>query len=118
MNLQEIKDYFQPPPPRRAPKELATAYVASALVQVDNYAGALIQNFEGDDAPGWLLEDLILYAALKFLEGENLIEGYWLPIEGKRPRRMFKPVAGRKDELRELGELFTQWRIKNIGGWQ
>ena len=85
--------------------------------QADNYGTGLIQDFEGTQAPGWLLSDVNLYAALKFLEGNDLIEGYWLPIEGKRPRRMFKPVPGRKDELRELGELFTQWRIKNIGGW-
>jgi DNA-binding PadR family transcriptional regulator len=118
VNLQEIKAYFQSPPPRRAPKELATAYVASALVQVDNYAGALIQDFEGTQAPGWLLSDVNLYAALKFLEGNDLIEGYWLPIEGKRPRRMYRPVAGREEELRDLGELFSQWKIKNIGGWE
>jgi DNA-binding PadR family transcriptional regulator len=118
MNLQDIKDYFQPPSPQSAPKELATAYVAYAIAQADNYGTGLIQDFEGAQAPGWRVSDANLYAALKYLEGRDLIEGYWQPIEGKRPRRMYRPVAGREEELRELGELFTQWRIKNIGGWE
>ena len=118
MNLQDIKDYFQSPPPKLAPKELATAYVAYAIAQGNSHCAALAQDFEGAQAPGWLLEDVALYAALKFLEGEALIEGYWLSVNDQRPRRMFKPVPGREGELRELGELFSDWKIKNIGGWQ
>jgi DNA-binding PadR family transcriptional regulator len=118
MNLQDIKDYFQSPLPKLAPKELVTAYVAYAIAQTDNYGTDLIQDFEGIQAPGWRLADVNLYAALKFLESHNLIEGYWQPIDGKhRHRRMYRPAPGREGELRELGELFSDWKIKNIGGW-
>jgi DNA-binding PadR family transcriptional regulator len=115
MKIEDVYGYFGTPPSKLAPKELAIAYVAHAITNANSYGTALIQDFEGVQAPGWLLQDVTLYAALKFLEASDLIEGYWLSINDQpRPRRMYKPVAGRKAELRELGELFSGWKIKNI----
>ena len=117
MNLQDIRDYFDSQFPEVAPKQLAAAYAAWAISRSNTYASQLIQGFEGTHAPGWLLPDNNLYAALKFLDNNGLAEGYWLSINDQpRPRRMYKPAPGREDKLRELGELFAQWKIENIGG--
>ena len=45
--------------------------------------------------PGFPLSDTIAHAALKSLEDDGAVEGYWEKVEGRgRPRRMYKLVKG------------------------
>ena len=41
--------------------------------------------------PGYRLSDTVLYSAIKFLEDEKAIAGYWKKVQGRgRPRRMYQ----------------------------
>ena len=56
------------------------------------------------------LSDTVLYGALKFLEEEGVIKGYWQKVQGRgRPRRMYQISAEKRDEARSLGRLWHKY---------
>ena len=90
MKFEDIYDFFRNPPPNYLNKELAVCYVLSVLLRHDSYGTELIQLLE-TEYPTYRLSDTVLYSALKFLEGEGVISGYWKKVEGRgRPRRMYQ----------------------------
>ncbi|NJM67101.1 MAG: helix-turn-helix transcriptional regulator [Acaryochloris sp. RU_4_1] len=110
MKFQDIYRYFQEPPPIYLSKEVAVCYVLSVLMeQGDSYGTALIHLVETQH-PLYRLSDTVLYSALKFLEDEGVIRGYWQKVEGRgRPRRMYELVTEKLQEARKLGSLWHQY---------
>ena len=71
MKLQDINQFFQHPPLTYLSPELAVCYDLSVLLQGEFYGTELM-------------------SALKFLESEKAIIGYWQKVIGRgRPRRMY-----------------------------
>ncbi len=90
MKFEDIYQFFEDPPPIYLNKELAVCYVLSVLLQQDSYGTELIQRL-AEHYTHYRLSDTVLYGALKFLEDENAIDGYWKKVEGRgRPRRMYR----------------------------
>lgn len=90
MKLEDIYRFFQNPPPTYLGQELAVCYVLSVLLTRESCGTELIQLLEVDDSH-YRLSDTVLYSALKFLEDEKAIAGYWKKVEGRgRPRRMYR----------------------------
>jgi DNA-binding PadR family transcriptional regulator len=109
MKFEDIYQFFQAPPPFYLNKELAVCYVLSVLSKGDSYGTELIQLLE-TDYPTYRLSDTVLYSALKFLEDEEIIEGYWKKVEGRgRPRRMYQIKPAAVPRSRELAQLWTDY---------
>jgi len=109
MKFEDIYQFFKAPPPFYLNKELAVCYVLSVLTRGDSYGTELISLLE-TEYPSYRLSDTVLYSALKFLEDENVITGYWKKVEGRgRPRRMYqiKPEALQKSQ--ELTRLWYDY---------
>lgn len=113
MKFEDIYQFFQDPPPIYLNKELTVCYVLSVLVRGDSYGTELIQRLEGE-YPAYRLSDTVLYSALKFLETEKTIRGYWKKVEGRgRPRRMYQV---RPEWLHQAQDLATLWREHTAEG--
>lgn len=109
MNFEDIYRFFQDPPPHYLSKELAVCYVLAILRHDDSYGTELIQHLESQ-WPTYRLSDTVLYTALKFLEDEQIISGYWKKVEGRgRPRRMYQLAPNGHDRARELAHLWDQY---------
>jgi len=55
----------------------------------------------------------VLYSALKFLEDEEIIEGYWKKVEGRgRPRRMYQIRSEAVNQAQDLTRLWYDY-VKN-----
>lgn len=110
MKFQDIYRYFQEPPPIYLSKEVAVCYVLFVLNEHgDSYGTALIQLVESNYAM-YRLSDTVLYSALKFLEDECVIRGYWQKVEGRgRPRRMYEVAAEKLEEAKKLGLLWHKY---------
>ncbi len=110
MKLDDIYTFFQQPPPVYLSKEVAVCYVLYTLVEKgDSYGTALIQAIE-NEYPFYRLSDTVLYSALKFLEDEGIIDGYWKKVEGRgRPRRMYHIVGEKAEQARELSQLWLRY---------
>ncbi|MCH9056946.1 PadR family transcriptional regulator [Parathermosynechococcus lividus] len=110
MKLEDIYTFFRQPPPIYLSKEVAVCYVLYTLVEKgDSYGTALIQAIE-NEYPFYRLSDTVLYSALKFLEDEGIIDGYWKKVEGRgRPRRMYHIVSDKVPQARELSELWLRY---------
>jgi DNA-binding PadR family transcriptional regulator len=110
MKFQDIYHFFQEPPPIYLSKEVAVCYILSVLLEYgDSYGTALIQRIE-DDSSLYRLSDTVLYSALKFLEDEKVVEGYWQKVEGRgRPRRMYQIRASKLDLARQLDRLWHDY---------
>ena len=107
MKIHEIYEFFQNPPPTYLCQELAVCYVLSVLLEAESYGTELIQRLE-TEYPLYRLSDTVLYSALKFLEDEKAITGYWRKVEGRgRPRRMYQINP---DWLPQAQELASLWR--------
>lgn len=107
MKIHEIYEFFQNPPPTYLCQELAVCYVLSVLLEAESYGTELIQRLE-TEYPLYRLSDTVLYSALKFLEDEKAITGYWRKVEGRgRPRRMYQINP---DWLPQAQELAHLWR--------
>jgi DNA-binding PadR family transcriptional regulator len=77
------------------------------LLEAESYGTELIQRLESE-YPLYRLSDTVLYSALKFLEDEKAIAGYWRKVEGRgRPRRMYQINP---DWLAQAQELANLWR--------
>jgi DNA-binding PadR family transcriptional regulator len=106
MKFEDIYQFFRDPPPFYLNKELAVCYVLSVLLRGDSYGTELINLLE-TDYPLYRLSDTVLYSALKFLENQDMVSGYWKKVEGRgRPRRMYQI---RPDVLEQAQELSALW---------
>lgn len=113
MKIHEIYEFFQNPPPTYLCQELAVCYVLSVLLESESYGTELIQRLE-TEYPLYRLSDTVLYSALKFLEDEKAITGYWRKVEGRgRPRRMYQINP---DWLPQAQELASLWQGYVTGG--
>ncbi len=110
MKFEDIYQFFRQPPPIYLSKEVAVCYVLYVLVENgDSYGTALIQSIETEH-PLYRLSDTVLYNALKFLEDENMISGYWKKVEGRgRPRRMYQVRSEKMTQAKELAGLWIQY---------
>jgi DNA-binding PadR family transcriptional regulator len=110
MKFQDIYHFFQEPPPIYLSKEVAVCYILSVLLRDgDSYGTALIQRIE-EDSSLYRLSDTVLYSALKFLEDEKVVEGYWQKVEGRgRPRRMYQVRASKMDLAKQLDRLWHEY---------
>lgn len=109
MNFEDIISFFRDPPPLYLNKELAVCYVLSMLLREDSYGTELIQRLE-QEYPSYRLSDTVLYTALKFLEDEKSIRGYWKKVEGRgRPRRMYQIHPQWQGRARELADLWDTY---------
>ncbi len=109
MKFEDIYQFFQAPPPFYLNKELAVCYVLSVLTRGDSYGTELIQLLE-TEYPTYRLSDTVLYSALKFLEDEGIIEGYWKKVEGRgRPRRMYQIRSTAVKQSQDLTRLWSDY---------
>jgi len=111
MKFEDIYDFFRNPPPNYLNKELAVCYVLTVLLHHDSYGTELIQLLESD-YPTYRLSDTVLYSALKFLENQAAIMGYWKKVEGRgRPRRMYRLRPDWQMKARELADLWQRYMV-------
>ncbi len=109
MKLEDIYLFFQNPPPTYLSQELAVCYVLSVLLRGESYGTELIQRLE-IEYPHYRLSDTVLYTALKFLEEEKAIAGYWKKVEGRgRPRRMYQINPDWQDQAQDLARLWQDY---------
>lgn len=109
MKFEDIYQFFEDPPPVYLNKELAVCYVLAVLLQQDSYGTELIQQL-ADTYTDYRLSDTVLYSALKFLEDQNAIDGYWKKVEGRgRPRRMYRLNPDWRLQAEELAELWQKY---------
>ncbi|HEY9296850.1 MAG TPA: PadR family transcriptional regulator [Phormidium sp.] len=109
MRIDDVYKFFQEPRPFYLCKELTVCYVLSMLLRGDSYGTELIQKLEAE-YPNYRLSDTVLYSALKFLEDEGAIEGYWKKVEGRgRPRRMYLVSAKWHSEAKKLAHLWQKY---------
>ena len=111
MKFEDIYQFFEDPPPVYLNKELAVCYVLCVLIRHDSYGTELIHAIE-QDYPNYRLSDTVLYSALKFLENQAAIMGYWKKVEGRgRPRRMYRLRPDWQMQARELSELWQRYMV-------
>ena len=109
MKLEDIYQFFRNPPPTYLGQELAVCYILSVLLQGESYGTELIQKLEGEH-PLYRLSDTVLYTALKFLEDEKAIIGYWKKVEGRgRPRRMYQISEQWLPQAQNLARLWQEY---------
>jgi DNA-binding PadR family transcriptional regulator len=109
MKFEDIYRFFQAPPPFYLNKELAVCYVLAVLTRGDSYGTELIQLLETEYS-AYRLSDTVLYSALKFLEEEGIITGYWKKVEGRgRPRRMYQIQPDSAQRAQELARLWQEY---------
>jgi DNA-binding PadR family transcriptional regulator len=114
MKFEDIYQFFEDPPPIYLNKELAVCYVLAILLQQDSYGTELIQRLSEQFAH-YRLSDTVLYGALKFLEDENAIDGYWKKVEGRgRPRRMYRLNPDWRLQAEELAEFWKTYMGNSI----
>lgn len=118
MKFEDIYQFFEDPPPVYLNKELAVCYVLSVLTRHDSYGTELIHAIE-QDYPNYRLSDTVLYSALKFLENQASIMGYWKKVEGRgRPRRMYRLRPDWQMKARELADLWQRYMAGQQVGQQ
>lgn len=109
MKFDDIYQFFENPPPIYLNKELAVCYVLAVLLRQDSYGTELIQRLT-HRFPNHRLSDTVLYGALKFLEDEGAIDGYWKKVEGRgRPRRMYRLNPDWRMQAEELAEFWQRY---------
>jgi DNA-binding PadR family transcriptional regulator len=109
MKFEDIYQFFEDPPPIYLNKELAVCYVLTVLLRQDSYGTELIQ-WLTRQYPSYRLSDTVLYGALKFLEDENAVDGYWKKVEGRgRPRRMYRLNPDWRMRAEELSEFWKNY---------
>lgn len=114
MKFQDIYQFFEDPPPIYLNKELAVCYVLAVLLQQDSYGTELIQKLT-DTYADYRLSDTVLYSALKFLEDQQSIDGYWKKVEGRgRPRRMYRLNPDWRMQAEELAELWRNYMQERV----
>jgi DNA-binding PadR family transcriptional regulator len=88
-------------------------YVLSVLLREESYGTELIQRLESE-YPLYRLSDTVLYSALKFLEDEKAITGYW-KVEGRgRPRRMYQVSSQWFVQAQDLARLWQEYTTQRL----
>jgi len=114
MKFEDIYQFFEDPPPIYLNKELAVCYVLAVLLQQDSYGTELIQKL-AKDFSDYRLSDTVLYSALKFLEDQSAIDGYWKKVEGRgRPRRMYRLNPDWRMQAEELADLWINYMTTRV----
>ena len=109
MKLEDIYQFFENPPPTYLCQELAVCYILSVLQQGESYGTELIQKLEAE-YPTYRLSDTVLYSAIKFLEDQKAITGYWMKLEGRgRPRRMYQVSSEWQTQAQDLARLWHDY---------
>ncbi|MEA5581901.1 PadR family transcriptional regulator [Nodularia harveyana UHCC-0300] len=109
MKLEDIYQFFENPPPTYLCQELAVCYILYILLQGESYGTELIQRLE-TEYPTYRLSDTVLYSAIKFLEDERAITGYWKKLEGRgRPRRMYQVSLEWQEQSGNLAHLWQDY---------
>ena len=109
MKLEDIYQFFENPPPTYLCQELAVCYILSVLQQGESYGTELIQKLEAE-YPTYRLSDTVLYSAIKFLEDQKAITGYWKKLEGRgRPRRMYQVSPEWQTQAQDLARLWHDY---------
>ncbi|MDP5338695.1 MAG: PadR family transcriptional regulator [Nodularia sp. (in: cyanobacteria)] len=109
MKLEDIYQFFENPPPTYLCQELAICYILYILLQGESYGTELIQRLE-TEYPTYRLSDTVLYSAIKFLEDERGITGYWKKLEGRgRPRRMYQVSPQWQEQSQDLAQLWQDY---------
>ncbi|WP_017715186.1 PadR family transcriptional regulator [Kamptonema formosum] len=109
MKIDDIYQFFQDPPPIYLNKELTVCYILSVLLRGDSCGTELIQRLERE-YPLYRLSDTVLYSALKFLEDQQAIRGYWKKVEGRgRPRRMYLVHEHWQSQAEDLARLWQEY---------
>ncbi|TBR58150.1 PadR family transcriptional regulator [Mastigocladus laminosus UU774] len=109
MKLEDIYQFFENPPPTYLCQELAVCYILYVLLQGESYGTELIQRLE-TEYPNYRLSDTVLYSAIKFLEDNKAITGYWKKLEGRgRPRRMYQVSYEWTPQAQDLARLWQQY---------
>jgi len=109
MKLEDIYQFFESPPPSYLCQELAVCYILSVLLQGESYGTELIQQLE-TEYPTYRLSDTVLYSAIKFLEDQKAINGYWKKLEGRgRPRRMYQVSPEWQVQTQDLAVLWQNY---------
>lgn len=115
MNLEHIYEFFRHRPPTYLGQELAVCYVLSVLVEKESYGTELISLLETEH-PRYRLSDTVLYSAIKFLEDEKAITGYWKKVQGRgRPRRMYQISPQWQTQSQDLARLWREYITTNPG---
>jgi len=109
MKINDIYEFFLDPPPIYLNKELAVCYILSVLATADSYGTELMGQLE-KQYPIYRLSDTVLYSALKILEEEQVITGYWQKVTGRgRPRRMYHIRSQSRPQAKELARLWQDY---------
>lgn len=109
MKLEDIYQFFENPPPTYLCQELSVCYILYILLQGESYGTELIQRLE-TEYPSYRLSDTVLYSAIKFLEDNKAIAGYWKKLEGRgRPRRMYQVCSEWLPQAQKLARLWEQY---------
>ncbi|WP_295614872.1 PadR family transcriptional regulator [Chamaesiphon sp. GL140_3_metabinner_50] len=109
MNFEDIYCFFRNPPPLYLNQELAVCYILDILLQGDSYGTELIARLEHESST-YRLSDTVLYSAIKFLEANGTIVGYWKKVEGRgRPRRMYQIDGDWTNKAQELAHFWKQY---------
>lgn len=109
MKLEDIYQFFENPPPSYLCQELAVCYILYVLLQGESYGTELIQRLEIEN-PTYRLSDTVLYSAIKFLEDEKAVTGYWKKLEGRgRPRRMYQVSSDWDSQAQDLARLWLHY---------
>jgi DNA-binding PadR family transcriptional regulator len=112
MKFEDIYQFFKDPPPFYLNKELAVCYVLSVLLRGDSYGTELINLLETECAL-YRLSDTVLYSALKFLEDQEMVTGYWKKVEGRgRPRRMYQIRPEVMEQAQDLARLWQDYAVQ------
>ncbi len=79
------------------------------LLRGESYGTELIQQLE-TEYPTYRLSDTVLYSAIKFLEDQRAITGYWKKLEGRgRPRRMYQVSPEWQVQAQDLAQLWHEY---------
>jgi DNA-binding PadR family transcriptional regulator len=109
MNFEDIYCFFRNPPPLYLNQELAVCYILDILLQDDSYGTELIARLEHESST-YRLSDTVLYSAIKFLEANGTIVGYWKKVEGRgRPRRMYQIAPEWTAKAKELAHFWQRY---------
>lgn len=109
MKFEDIHTFFNNPPPHYLNRQLAVCYVLSVLLHRESYGTELIEQLE-QDYPCYRLSDTVLYGALKFLEQEKTVVGYWKKVEGRgRPRRMYQLNEAAQPQAEGLARYWQRY---------
>lgn len=114
LQLEDIYDFFQNPPPLHLNQELAVCYVLSVLRHKDSYGTELIQELEQEYIT-YRLSDTILYRALQCLETEGFIHRYRQKVEGPgRPRFMYRLAPHARSQAEEATQLWQTYVSRHV----